>query len=101
MKISMWGITLMTVQRRRGSTLDTRLTRTVRRWGQTFTKPAVVPGSRDPAGGLNGSHQGLLMRKLALHEAGTIAIVNSSMKYGERSRVWLMRGHVQERQQEE
>lgn len=59
--------------------------------GHSFTLPSVVPGSSDPAGGSNGSHQGLLMKKLAINDAGNIAIVNSSLKQGEDSRVWLIR----------
>jgi hypothetical protein len=61
--------------------------------GQHFTRPALVPGSSDPLGGLNGSQQGLLGKKLAVDRAGRLAIVNSSMVPEERSRVWLMRGH--------
>ena len=60
--------------------------------GSSFTPPAVVPGSIDPAGGFNGSSQGLLMRKLAVNGRGAVAIVNSSLKANERSRVWLIRG---------
>jgi hypothetical protein len=60
--------------------------------GETFTAPAIVPDSSDPAGGWNGSHQGMLMRKLAVNGAGAVAVVNSSLKHGEKSRVWLMRG---------
>ncbi len=60
--------------------------------GRSFTPPAVVPGSIDPAGGFNGSNQGLLMRKLAVNGRGAVAIVNSSLKANERSRVWLIRG---------
>jgi hypothetical protein len=56
-----------------------------------FSAPILVPGSRDRTG-TNGSHQGLLMRKLAVNRAGAIAIVNSSLTENERSRVWLMRG---------
>jgi hypothetical protein len=33
----------------------------------------------------------MLMRKLAVSRDGSIAIVNSSFKQNERSRVWLMR----------
>jgi hypothetical protein len=62
--------------------------------GNSFTQPALVPGSIDPAGGTNGSHQGLLMKKLAVGDAGVVAIVNSSLKQGERSRVWLIRGET-------
>ena len=65
--------------------------------GQTFSAPAIVPGSNDPAGGLNGSHQGLLMRKLGVKRAGDIAVVNSSLKHNEKSRVWLMRGQLRQR----
>jgi hypothetical protein len=32
------------------------------------------------------------MSKLAVGRDGTVAIVNSSIKQGEASRVWLMRG---------
>jgi hypothetical protein len=60
--------------------------------GRRFTPPVAVPGSVDPAGGLNGSHQGLLMNKLAVNRAGAVAIVNSSLKQDDHSRVWLMRG---------
>jgi len=60
--------------------------------GRSFTEPAVVPGSDAPAGGSNGSQQGLLGRKLALDRAGRMALVNSSLVPGEGSRVWLMRG---------
>jgi hypothetical protein len=59
--------------------------------GRNFSAPAVVPGSMDPAGGSNGSRQGLLMKKLAVNSSGAVAIVNSSLKDGERSRVWLIR----------
>ena len=59
-----------------------------------FGTPIVVPGSADPAGGANGSVQGQLMRKLAVNDAGLIAIVNSSLKDNEHSRVWLIRGQA-------
>jgi hypothetical protein len=65
--------------------------------GQTFSVPAIVPGSSDPAAGWNGSHQGLLMRKLGVKRAGDIAVVNSSLKHNEKSRVWLMRGQLRQR----
>jgi hypothetical protein len=60
--------------------------------GRTFAPPAVVPGSLDPALGFNGSQQGLLMRKLAVNQAGAIAVVNSTFKSNAQSRVWLWRG---------
>jgi hypothetical protein len=62
--------------------------------GRSFTLPAAVPGSSDPGGGTNGSHQGLLMKKLAANRAGAIVIANSSLEQDERSRVWLMRGQI-------
>jgi hypothetical protein len=60
--------------------------------GRTFTAPAFVPESADRQGRWNGSHQGLLMRKLAVNGDGAIAIVNSSLKDNDGSRVWLIRG---------
>jgi hypothetical protein len=60
--------------------------------GRTFTAPVLVPDSADA--GWNGSSQGLLMRKLAVNRHGAFAIVNSSFKEKERSRVWLMRGQL-------
>jgi hypothetical protein len=60
--------------------------------GRTFTAPVLVPDSADV--GWNGSSQGLLMRKLAVNRHGAFAIVNSSFKEKERSRVWLIRGQL-------
>ncbi len=60
--------------------------------GQVFGAPQKVPDSTDPGGGANGSTQGRLMRKLAVRPDGEIAIVNSALKPGSHSRVWLMRG---------
>ena len=57
--------------------------------GATFSPPAIVDGSADA--GRNGSHQGQLMRKLAVGD-GAIVVVNSSLRFGEGSRVWLVRG---------
>jgi hypothetical protein len=62
--------------------------------GTTFTQPVIVPGSIDPGGGFNGSNQGLLMKKMAVNGPGAMAIVNSSLKPGAHSRVWLMRGRL-------
>jgi hypothetical protein len=62
--------------------------------GRSFSLPQLVPGSQDAQGGANGSHQGLLGKKLAVNDEGRIAVVNSSMERGERSRVWLMRGRM-------
>ncbi len=60
--------------------------------GGRFSAPMLVPGSIDATGGINGSQQGRLMRKLAVNDAGVIAIVNSALKQNEHSRVWLIRG---------
>ena len=60
--------------------------------GRTFSAPVFVPDSADS--GWNGSAQGLLMRKLAVNRHGALAVVNSSFKEKERSRVWLMRGQL-------
>lgn len=62
--------------------------------GRNFAAPESVPDSADAAGGANGSYQGLLMKKLAINGAGTMAIVNSSLKQNVRSRVWMMRGQL-------
>ena len=63
--------------------------------GRTFGLPAVVPGTANTALGVNGGLQGLLMRKLAVAEDGAIAVVNSSFREGEISRVRLIRGRIE------
>jgi hypothetical protein len=60
--------------------------------GMQFSAPQLIPGSADPGGGFNGSTQGLLMSKLAVRADGEIAVVNSAVKIGSHSRVWLLRG---------
>ncbi len=60
--------------------------------GVQFGAPQVIPGSADPGGGFNGSSQGLLMNKLAVRADGEIAVVNSAVRMGSHSRVWLLRG---------
>ncbi len=62
--------------------------------GRTFAAPSVIPGSVDLALGTNGSQQGLLMRKLAVNGAGTVAVVNSTFKKNQTSHIWLFRGQV-------
>ncbi len=62
--------------------------------GGTFAAPSVIPGSVDAALGVNGSQQGLLMRKLAVNGAGAVAVVNSTFKRNQTSRIWLFRGQV-------
>jgi hypothetical protein len=61
--------------------------------GRSFAPPRVLPGSDDPALGINGSQQGMLMRKLAMNGAGAIAVVNSSFRANESSHIWLYRAH--------
>lgn len=62
--------------------------------GRTFAPPSAIPDSIDPPPAFNGSQQGLLMRKLAVNEAGAMAIVNSTFRMNEKSRVWLLRGQA-------
>ncbi|GGX77008.1 hypothetical protein GCM10007160_00200 [Litchfieldella qijiaojingensis] len=61
--------------------------------GEQFALPEIVPHSTETASGFNGSLQGLLMRKLAVNDAGDIAVVNSTFRQGEESFVRLIRGH--------
>src|SRR3569832_1394055 len=62
--------------------------------GNSFAPPLAVPDSADPAGGINGSVQGLLMNKLAVNRNGRIALVNSSLKQNVGSRIWLMQAEL-------
>lgn len=62
--------------------------------GRTFAPPSVVPETDDPAVGVNGSQQGLLMRKLAVNKAGAMAIVNSTFRPNDKSHIWLIRGQA-------
>ncbi|HEY0858722.1 MAG TPA: hypothetical protein VGE16_16780 [Albitalea sp.] len=62
--------------------------------GVQFGAPQSIPGGADPAGGFNGSTQGLLMNKLAVRADGELAVVNSAVKIGSHSRVWLLRGRL-------
>ena len=65
---------------------------TSRDGGDRFTAPAIVPGTVDSSAGLNGSLQGLLMRKLDTNHQGAIAVVNSTIELGESSRIRLYHG---------
>lgn len=58
--------------------------------GQSFEEQDLVSGT-DPAPGVNGSLQGLLMQKLATNRAGQISIVNSSFQENVESRIVLIR----------
>jgi hypothetical protein len=58
--------------------------------GQTFSAPAVVPGSIDPKG-INGSLQGLLGRKLAAGRNGHLVLLNSTFRRNDSSDVKLFR----------
>jgi len=62
--------------------------------GKSFAAPVMVPGDLDPKLGFSGSQQGLFMKKLAVNKAGEIAIVNSTFKPSESSRISLTRGRV-------
>ena len=62
--------------------------------GASFGEPVLVPGTADPAFSVNGSLQGLLMRKLAVNRTGDIAVVNSAFEPGEASRVRLLLGKL-------
>ncbi|MDH3284860.1 MAG: glycoside hydrolase [Acidobacteriota bacterium] len=62
--------------------------------GRTFAPASSVPGAADPSLGHNGSRQGLLMKKLAVNAKGAIAVVNSTFKSREKSRIWLFRGSL-------
>lgn len=60
--------------------------------GQSFSPPALIPGTDDPELGINGSRQGSLMQKLAVTNDGEIRIVNSYFQENERSLVHLLYG---------
>lgn len=62
--------------------------------GQTFTALDVIPGSRGVSGAVNGSLQGQLGRKLSVSDGGDLAVVNSQLRYGDFSRIVLIRGDV-------
>ncbi|WP_088534448.1 sialidase family protein [Geobacter sp. DSM 9736] len=63
--------------------------------GRRFTIPKLIAGSAD-RDGYNGSHQGLLMKKLAVNPNGEVVLVNSSLVPNVRSRVWMVRGKSME-----
>ncbi len=63
--------------------------------GATFATPSLVRGTGEPELGTIGSRQGSLMRRLAVKDAGTLAIVNSTFLRGESSHIWLIRGEVE------
>ena len=48
--------------------------------GLQFSVPQLIPGSADPAGGFNGSTQGLLLSKMAVRADGEIAVGNSTVR---------------------
>jgi hypothetical protein len=60
--------------------------------GRSFASTKTVPNSLDPVSGFNGSQQGLLMKKLASNPKGALAVVNSTFKANQFSRIWLFRG---------
>jgi hypothetical protein len=62
--------------------------------GDHFETPSSLPHISTPALGFNGSQQGLFLKKLAVGEAGIIAVVNSTFQPEKASYVWLLRGRV-------
>jgi hypothetical protein len=62
--------------------------------GERFEPPSLLSDISAPPRGFNGSQQGLFMKKLAVSQAGIIAIVNSTFQPEEASHVWLLRGRV-------
>jgi hypothetical protein len=65
--------------------------------GPTFSTPEVVPGTvPESDDAINGGLQGLLMSKLAVNEAGDVAVVNSRFERGASSHVTLYRGRLTE-----
>jgi hypothetical protein len=64
--------------------------------GDSFAACSPVPGIAGNALGFNGSQQGLLMDKLAVNDAGAMAVVNSTFRPGEVSQIWLARGRLRD-----
>ncbi len=62
--------------------------------GNSFTDPAVVPGTRTPDGGFNGSQQGRLMGKLDVSPNSDLVVVNSSFIPDHRSTVLFVSGSI-------
>ncbi|CAN5456037.1 hypothetical protein BH23BAC3_BH23BAC3_32580 [soil metagenome] len=60
--------------------------------GRSFSNPGLIPGSSDPAYGVNGSRQGSLMSKLSVNDSGSIVVANSTFKNEESSHIWIFRG---------
>ncbi len=63
--------------------------------GDSFHEPSTVAGTVDRQLGFNGSQQGLLMSKLAVDDAGRIAVVNSTFNRGQSSHIWLLLAEVE------
>ncbi|WP_157960459.1 sialidase family protein [Marinimicrobium alkaliphilum] len=60
--------------------------------GERLTPMVVIPGSDDAGGGVNGSLQGQLARKLSMNSNGQVAVVNSHFLPDDYSRIVLLRG---------
>lgn len=58
------------------------------------SEPAAIPGTEVDENSIQGSQQGLLMRKHAVNKEGAIAVVNSHFHAGEGSRIQLIRGRL-------
>ena len=66
--------------------------------GGSFAVRSPLPGSADaPNGGANGGLQGKLADKLAVGADGALALVQSSFRQGQDSRVWLLRARPSDR----
>ena len=63
--------------------------------GETFAPEPTAPGTDADAACFSGSQQGLLMRKLAVNDAGGLALVNSTFSEGRASQVWLIHGRAE------
>jgi hypothetical protein len=63
--------------------------------GDGFSVTSPLPRSAGDAA--NGNLQGKLTDKIAVNAAGEVAVVNSSFREGERSRVWLLRARPADR----
>ena len=62
--------------------------------GDHFAPPTILTAISGPPLGFDGSQQGLLMRKLAVNRAGTVAIVNSTFEPEAASHIWLLHGRL-------
>jgi hypothetical protein len=62
--------------------------------GDRLTSPVLISSTMDAALGVNGSRQGKLMRLVDTNDSGAIAVVHSSFREGESSRIRLILGRA-------